>query len=632
MTGLTDTPTSPASPTSSDQLLRDILQEELPILPSEGEIGQTASPLESQEKEGQGIQSGSTYGYPGGPPGTSSDLHGVPSMISSPASTPGGRRAPRRSRRSLEPLVPSFVQPPSSEPPLRSSSTSILRRDDGTAASDSSITLELHNQLALTRSRCQELEHAEKIQSADISSLRASNMALRAEVNSAQRQVAMSDEEVRSLRKRLDSTSRSLADLKAATAALEAQNSVLLRSRSEDVERTLQEDRMTSTSDRPVAAMQSGVQTDPLDDQESRQLRIIDDLKRKLVDHQERESKLEIFWPGIDFLNRHAAAVSDGEGSGDGGELWLKVLAHLDGRIRELEEENRTFRNREDRVRRLQRTAACKVDGTTVKTLNELQQQLRIKSDLIESLVKRQANTSFVDAELNRGDQKSLRALLLQPVTDEDADSDSSIPRLIEFASMLTYERDRRRQLEALLEEQIAATGCATAECDSLKASEACLLADFRSLASQVSLLVRQLHTVTVAHHGGEKGRRTRTEAEGAKALQSLQRQLSRIVQRVDARGSNTLGSRGSFPSSESGLSLLGSRSTSARASYAVSRRVTSLSVGGSREGDLDLSVAQRTSLKAASFASPARPKRATVGGALNRRSWSSASEMFRAL
>ncbi|KAF4725983.1 hypothetical protein FOZ63_026035, partial [Perkinsus olseni] len=204
MTGPTDTPTSPASPTSSDQLLRDILQEELPILPSEGEIGQTASPLDSREKEGLGMQSGSTYGYPGGPPGTSSDPLGVPSMISSPASTPGGRRAPRRSRRSLEPLVPSFVQPPSSEPPLRSSSPSILRRDDGTAASDSSITLELHNQLALTRSRCQELEHAEKIQSADISSLRASNMALRAEVNSAQRQVAMSDEEVRSLRKRLD--------------------------------------------------------------------------------------------------------------------------------------------------------------------------------------------------------------------------------------------------------------------------------------------------------------------------------------------------------------------------------------------------------------------------------------------
>ncbi|KAF4715256.1 hypothetical protein FOZ63_010652, partial [Perkinsus olseni] len=248
------------------------------------------------------------------------------------------------------------------------------------------------------------------------------------------------------------------------------------------------------------------------------------------------------------------------------------------------------------------RTAACKVDGTTVKTLNELQQQLRIKTDLIESLVKRQANTSLVDAELSRGDQKSLRALLLQPVTDEDADSDSSIPRLIEFASMLTYERDRRRQLEALLEEQIAATGCATAECDSLKASEASLLADFRSLASQalgiVSLLLRQLHTITVAQHGGEKGRRTRTEAEGAKALQSLQRQLSRIVQRVDARGSNTLGSRGSFPSSESGLSLLGSRSTSARASYAVSRTVTSLSVGGSREGDPDLSVAPRTSLK----------------------------------
>ncbi|KAF4722888.1 hypothetical protein FOZ62_003885 [Perkinsus olseni] len=427
---------------------------------------------------------------------------------------------------SLEPLVSSFVQPPSSEPPLRSSSPSILRRDDGTAASDSSITLELHNQLAFTRTRCQELEHAEKIQSADISSLRASNMALRAEVNSAQRQVAMSDEEVRSLRKRLDSTSRSLADLKAANAALEAQNSVLLHSRSEDIERVRQEDRMTSTSDRPVAATQSGVQTDPLDDQESRQLRIIDDLKRKLMDRQERESKLEIFWPGIDFLNRHAAAVSDGEGSGDGGELWLKVLAHLDGRIRELEEENRTFRNREDRVRHLQRTAACKVDGTTVNTVNELQQQLRIKSDLIESLVKRQANTSIVDAEFSRGDQRSLRALLLQPVTDEDADSDSSIPRMIEFASMLTYERDRRRQLEALLEEQIAATGCATAECDSLKASEACLLADFRSLASQALLgIVRCI--------------------EGTHRPQ-----------------------------------------------------VTSLSVGGSREGDPDLSVAQRTSLK----------------------------------
>ncbi|KAF4701986.1 hypothetical protein FOZ62_021732, partial [Perkinsus olseni] len=604
MTGPTDTPTSPASPTSSDQLLREILQEELPILPSEGEIGQTASPLESQEKEGQGIQSGSTCGYPGGAPGTSSDPLGVPSMISSPASTPGGRRAPRRSRRSLEPLVPSFVQPPSSEPPLRSSSPSILRRDDGTAvASDSSATLELHNQLALTRTRCQELEHAEKIQSADISSLRASNMALRAEVNSAQRQVAMSD--------------------KAANAALEAQNSVLLHSRSEDVERVRQEDRMTSTSDRPVAATQSGVQTDPLDDQESRQLRIIDDLKRKLVDRQERESKLDIFWPGIDFLNRHAAAVSDGEGSGDGGELWLKVLAHLDGRIRELEEENRTFRNREDRVRHLQRTAACKVDGTTVQTVNELQQQLRIKSDLIESLVKRQANTAIVDAEFSRGDQKSLRALLLQPVTDEDADSDSSIPRLIEFASMLTYERERRRLLEALLEKQIAATGRATAECDSLKASEASLLADFRSLASQVSLLLRQLHTVTVAQHGGEKGRRTRTEAEGAKALQSLQRQLSRVVQRVDARGSSSLGSRGSFPSSGSGPSLLGSRLTSARASYAVSRTVTSLSVSGSREGDPDLGVAQRTSLKTASSASPARPKRATVGGSLNRRSWS---------
>ncbi|KAF4685338.1 hypothetical protein FOZ60_006649 [Perkinsus olseni] len=322
--------------------------------------------------------------------------------------------------------------------------------------------------------------------------------------------------------KRLDSTSRSLADLKAANAALEAQNSVLLHSRSEDVERVIQEDRMTSTSDRPVAAMwgsstilqpkaiaaagQSGVQTDPLDDQESRQLRIIDDLKRKLVDRQERESKLEMsvrqedgvpleyvirFWPGIDFLNRHAAAVSDGEGSGDGGELWLKVLAHLDGRIRELEEENRTFRNREDRVRHLQRTAACKVDGSTVQTLNELQQQLRIKSDLIESLVKRQANTSTFDAEFSRGDQKSLRALLLQPVNDEDADSDSSIPRMIEFASMLTYERDRRRQLEALLEKQIAATGSATAECDSLKASEACLLADFRSLASQALGIVR---------------------------------------------------------------------------------------------------------------------------------------------
>ncbi|KAF4651825.1 hypothetical protein FOZ61_010126 [Perkinsus olseni] len=560
MTGPTDTPTSPASPTSSDQLLRDILQEELPILPSEGEIGQTASPLESREKEGLGIQLGSRYGYPGGPPGTSSDLLGAPSMISSPASTPGGRRAPRRSRRSLEPLVPSFVPPPSSELPLRSSSPSILRRDPGTAvAPDSSATLELHNQLALTRTRCQELEHAEKIQSADISSLRASNMALRAEVNSAQRQVAMSDEEVRSLRKRLDSTSRSLADLKAANAALEAQNSVLLHSRSEEVERVIQEDRMTSTSDRPVAATQSGVQTDTLDDQESRQLRIIDDLKRKLVDRQERESKLEIFWPGIDFLNRHAVAVSDGERSGDGGELWLKVLAHLDGRIRELEEENRTFRNREDRVRHLQRTAACKVDGSTVQTLNELQQQLRIKSDLIESLVKRQANTSIVDAEFSRSDQKSLRALLLQPVNDEDADSDSSIPRLIELASMLTYERDRRRQLEALLEEQIAATGRATAECDSLKASEASLLADFRSLASQALGIVRCV--------------------EGTHRPQ-----------------------------------------------------VTSLSVGGSREGDPDLSVAQRTSLKAGSSASPARPKRATVGGSLNRRSWSSASEMFRAL
>ncbi|KAF4711767.1 hypothetical protein FOZ63_007576, partial [Perkinsus olseni] len=246
--------------------------------------------------------------------------------------------------------------------------------------------------------------------------------------------------------------------------------------------------------------------------------------------------------------------------------------------------------------------------------------------------VKRQANTSTFDAEFSRGDQKSLRALLLQPVNDEDADSDSSIPRMIEFASMLTYERDRRRQLEALLEKQIAATGSATAECDSLKASEACLLADFRSLASQVSLLLRQLHTATVAHHGGEKGRRTRTEAEGAKALQSLQRQLSRIVQRVDARGSSSLGSRGSFPSSGSGLSLLGSRSTSTRASHAVSRTVTSRSAGGSREGDPDLSVAQRISLKAASSTSPARPQRATVGGSLNRRSWSLASEMFRAL
>lgn len=132
--------------------------------------------------------------------------------------------------------------------------------------------------------------------------------------------------------------------------------------------------------------------------------------------------------------------------------------------------------------------------------------------------MKRQAVGSLADADFSR--DKSFSSLLI-PTTNYNENSgdygpalpsfydmsfaDTTSPRQVELACMLAYERDRRRQLEALLEEQvripptgataselllqISAAASAVAECDSLRASETCYLADFRSLASQVIIV-----------------------------------------------------------------------------------------------------------------------------------------------
>ncbi|KAF4664533.1 hypothetical protein FOL47_005079 [Perkinsus chesapeaki] len=406
---------------------------------------------------------------------------------------------------------------------------------------DTRVAVELHKQLALARSRCHELEQADKIHNSDITALRASNMALRAEVNSAKRQVKLSNEEAQSLRHRLDATSRALSDLKSSNAALEAQTGILLQSRkeqqplhepAENRKASIVEGNKSTT----VTPRQRGIQTDEHPQVEMVSSEVLGELKRKLMTYEERDAKYSRFLPGIEFIQRHAEAMGSSTEDAHGGELWLRVIAYLDERIEGLEEDNRTMREREDR-----RAAASEVDGETVQTIKELQQQLRIKNDLIESLVKRQANTLSAESAVSREEHRSFWSLAA-PMTSSPngpAASDSTTSRLVELSSILAYERDRRRQLEALLQEQTAATGTAIAERDRFKRGEDSLLVDFRSLASQVSLLLRELHTITTSQghkNRDSEPRRTRSEATSMRALQSLQKQLVRLTQRADNR------------------------------------------------------------------------------------------------